>query len=73
MTDQLWAWMTEEADGRHSTVGAWTEETGHLPLIVRDRTTIEQLRPIAESHRQRTGQRVWLRCWTAYTDERDLP
>ena len=74
MSEQkLWAWMTEEPGGKVSTVGAWTAETGHLPLIGRDEATIRSFLPIAQAHRQRSGQRVWLRCWTAYTDEENLP
>jgi hypothetical protein len=73
MIDQLWAWMTEEPDGRHGTIGAELPGLGNVPLITRSRESLEQLRSIAVRHRQVTGQRVWLRCWTAYTDEKDLP
>jgi hypothetical protein len=73
ITDQLWAWMTETPDGQHSTIGAELPGVGSLPLITRHRATLEKFELIARRHRQKTGQRVWLRCWTAYSDEEDLP
>lgn len=60
----LWAWVTEESGGRISMVGALIGEH-HTPLCHRDRNIIEKLRPVAKQHAEATGQRVWLREYTA--------
>ncbi len=58
----LWAWMTELADGSVSQVGAYVPWLGtHSSLVPRSREVIEQLRPVAELHKLRTGQRTFLR------------
>ncbi len=66
----LWAWVTELADGSVSTVGFRIDDM-HMPLVNRRRDVIEEARPIARRHRDSTGQRVWLREFTAVVDHGD--
>jgi len=74
MAESLWSWMTEYPDGsvgpvivyiireNPGNVGAW------VTLIGRDRVAAERLGEFAEIHRQKTGQRIWLREYRNFTD-----
>jgi hypothetical protein len=67
------SWMTEYPDGSTGAIGGLIPGLGHVPMHFRNRSTALQMKPLAESHRKLSGQRVWLRVWTSFTDEEDLP
>jgi hypothetical protein len=70
---EQFSWMTIDTDGSTGVIGGYVPGLGHIPMHFRSRSMAMQFKPLAESHRHTTGQRVWLRIWTSFVDEKDLP
>lgn len=61
MPEDLYCWQEQEPNGRWGNITAivpFLPQLGATLLVARDRAGMEQLRPIAEQHHQRTGRRV---------------
>lgn len=59
--DALWAWVTEDKDGRIHLVAVVLPGLGTTPLISHDRETVTRTESLAKAHGAAMGQPVWLR------------
>ena len=65
---ELWAWVTEDHNGRVSFVGTLVPGVGTTPLISHNVEMAEQFETIAKDHGLALGQPVWLRRYVVAED-----
>jgi hypothetical protein len=58
--DVLYAYMSEDKDGKRGVIGAITPNIGHTPLVTLSPKVVELLRPLAEETARNTGVKVVL-------------
>lgn len=59
--NELWAWVTEDKNGRIHLVGAGLPGIGMTPLISHNKEAMLHMQHVAEEHGRAAEQPVWLR------------
>lgn len=59
--NELWAWVTEDHEGRITLIGAALPGLGHQPLLSHNKEIVLMVQHIAEAHGSALQQPVWLR------------
>jgi len=66
--EQLWAWVTEDKEGRINLIGAGFPGLGQMPLISHSREAVMKLESFAKTHGMALDQPVWLRRYVLAED-----